>query len=371
MDKIKKRGSVDVDWAISLAIFIIFLTIFFMFVFPMFSVKPPETNIIQAVKEKFENPGANGAAWTVSKVLIYVGNTNAGVYPVSLLLPYNFGTPNTSFPDNREFLIDENRIFFYHNLRNGSIYLVSSNSTYSQTKASGYDLSCTSSGFSVSSNFDVSVLNGLITKIDYNGETAALNFDYGGLESTSSTDFWNKTFVCKYKRGFHSTYVMGNYSMIFNYMGSENLNLKLDLEDGRYHSYYDSSAHTIPYNDNTCKSFSTDIIDLYDTDGIAFVSKDMSVTMCYSNATGEKLNLSMQLRNPYTIILHQGNYANITPYTGTRIELGALQTLTGLSYDKLVQLNQSRRTRYEELKSEWGISAVNEFDWRVSNKTLE
>ncbi len=368
MNKLKKRGTVDVDWAISLAIFIIFLTLFFMFVFPMFNAKPPQSNVIGFVEEKFTTPDLeNGVAWTVSKLLVYVSSTNAGIYPVSLVLPYEFSTENSSFFDGRPLLIDENRIFFYHNLKNGSLYLVSSNSTYFAQSGKSYDLTCSASGFQTS-GLDVSVLNELITQIDYLGETVASDFDYGDLFTTSSTDFWDKDFVCKYWRGGHSIYPMANSTIIFNYRPSAAVNLKLTLANNHYHSYYDGTAHSIPYEDNTCKTLNTNILDLYDSDGIAFVSNEMSVTMCYNNLTGEKLNLSLQLSNPYKIVLHQGSALD---YLNTRIELGAIEKLTGLSYEKLVQLNESRKNNYDELKSEWGISAANDFDWRVSNKTLQ
>jgi len=370
MNKLKKRGSVDVDWAISLAIFIIFLTLFFMFVFPMFNAKPPQSNVIGFVMEKFtEQDSEKSVAWTVSKVLVYVSSTNAGIYPVSLALPYEFSTENSSFFDGRPLLIDENRIFFYHNLKNGSLYLVSSNSTYFAQSGKSYDLTCSDSSFEVSNeNMNVDVLNGLITQIDYLGETVAFDFDYGDLAATSSTDFWDKDFVCKYLRGGHSIYPMANSTIIFNYMPSAAVNLKLTLDENHYHSYYDGTAHSIDYGDNTCKTLNTNILDLYDSDGIAFVSNEMSVTMCYNNVTGEKLNLSLQLSNPYKIVLHQGS---VLDYLNTRIELGALQKLSGLSYEQLKSLNLSRKNSYDELKSEWGISAANDFDWRVSNKTLQ
>lgn len=363
----------NLDWAISLAIFIIFLTIFFMLVFPLFNPRIEQASTISEIKDRFENTKSeNNAVWTVYRALVFVSDSSLGLEPVSLLLPYNWNTSNSSFLDSREFLIDENRIFFYTNMKNSSTYIVSSNSTYNQTKRNNYDLTCTSSGFEVSGeDLDVAVQNSLITQIDYLGETAALNFGYGSIDATSSTDFWNKTFVCKYTRGPHNIYPMANASIIFNYMDSGTVNLTLELEDSRYHRYYDSSAHDIPYNDNNCKTINSNIIDFYDTDGIAFVSDNMELKMCCSNTTAEKINLTLTLRNPYKIILHQGTYLDIMPYTKTRIELGAMQEITGLSYEKLKQLNQSRITEYDQLKSEWAVPVTSDFDWRVSNKTLE
>jgi hypothetical protein len=369
MNKINKKGVLNLDWAISLAIFTIFLTIFFMLVFPLFNPRPPQENIIQGIKEKFTDADEDhSVSWTVNRIRLFVSNTSLGPSPVSLLLPYEWNTSKTSFLDNRQFLINENRIFFFHDLSEGPTYIVNSDADYEQ--ATGiYDLRC-SSTHSNTTNLVVSYSNGIITQINYLGKIVAQNFIYN-VAGTSS--FTNYSFVCKYEKGPHNIYPMANSTMIFNYMDAGILNLKLELLDDHYNDYYDGSVKSIPYNGNCTQLLSKDIIDLYDSDedGIAFVSDNMDITICSSNSTGEKVNLSLVIRNPYKIILHENSYSNITKYTGTRIELGVLQEITGLSYEKLKELNTSRHTRYDDVKSEFEIPPQNDFDWRVSNKTLQ
>ncbi|MBW3011566.1 hypothetical protein KY311_00100 [Candidatus Woesearchaeota archaeon] len=366
MANIEKRGVLNLDWAISLAIFTIFLTIFFMLVFPLFNPEIAQTSIIDELKEKFTNPDEEKVAWTVQKIMVYVSDSSLGYSPVSLSFPYEWNTSNSSFIDSRQFLIDEHRLFFFHSLKDGPLYMVSSDSDYPMDSGK-YDLECTQS-HSNTSSLRVAYSDSLISQIRFNGNYVAQNFKYN-VAGTSS--FNNNSFVCKYSKGPHNIYPMANSSMIFNYMDSGTLKLGVTLLHDHYHSYYDGSAHSIAYGGSCILLQNKDIIDFYDEDGIAFVSDNMDVELCSYNTTSEKLNISLTLRNPYTIILHDGTFSNISEYVNTRIELGALQKLQGLSYEKLKQLNNSRSTNYEQAKSDFGIAPINDFDWRVGNKTLQ
>jgi len=162
---------------------------------------------------------------------------------------------------------------------------------------------------------------------------------------------------------------MANDSIIFNYFETSPVTLEMDLADDAYFYYYDGSQHSIPYDDNCTTKTNIDIIDFYDSDGIAFVSEDMNATFCYKNQSGtHKLNTSLRFAKPYNIILHDGDYTDAAAYTNSKKILGLMQTVEGLSYEKLSALNASRKTNYDKLKQEWDI-LQQDFDWEIRNKT--
>jgi len=51
-------------------------------------------------------------------------------------------------------------------------------------------------------------------------------------------------------------------------------------------------------------------------------------------------------------------------YANTTMTLGLVQTVQGLSYERLKELNESRTDDYDGLKQEWDISQ--DVDWRIS-----
>jgi len=366
----EKRGVSQIDWAISLGVFLIFLTIFFILVHPLFNPELEQTPILNNIIKKFTDINEpNTLLWSVNKLPIYFNSSLDEIKAVSLPFPYNWKTENSSFLDNREFLIDEARIFFFHNLTRSEAWIVNSNYTYSQV-SSGSKITCTSTKANTSNtDFTVGIQDGELRNIKYKGNVKADNMD---LIAGGSPSYTNLSFICKYSKGSHDFYIMANNSIIFNYFDSDTIILTMDLADNAYTDYYDGSKHSIPYDDNCTNKTNIGILDFFDSDGIAFVSEDFNATFCYQNQSGTlKLNLSLELTNPYKIILHDGDYKNVIKYTNSKIVLGLMQTIKGLSYEKLSKLNQSRSINYSKLKESWDIPQINDFDWSISNKTLQ
>jgi hypothetical protein len=361
----KKRGISQIDWAVSLGVFVIFLTLFFILVYPFFNPEPEQFSILGSVIDKFADASEqNTVLWTVNTLPVYFNSSIKSIRAVALEFPYYWGTGNTSFLDKREFWIDESRIFFLHNLSQSEAGIVNSNHSYTQI-SSAIQLECTASN-AETDNLDLDISDSEITRIRYDGDVMAENMD---LIVSGSSSFTNKSFICKYSKSGHDFYLM-NDSIVFSYFDSSQIELEMDFPDDKFDYYYDGSSHSIPYNDDSCISDIVDIIDFYDDNGIAFVSENFNATFCYENRTGDlKLNASLKFFNPYKIILHDGSYINATRYTSSKIAFGLMQKIEGLSYEKLELLNQSRNANYEKLKEDWGIESVRDFDWRVTGKT--
>ncbi|MBW2995047.1 hypothetical protein KY312_01740 [Candidatus Woesearchaeota archaeon] len=362
-----KKGSSQIDWAISLGVFVIFLTIFFILVHPIFYPETTQTSVINNIVKKFTDINEpENVLWSVNKLPVYFDSPLNETRAIALEFPYDWATENTSFTDNREFLIDESKIFFYHQLNITEIWLVNSNFSYTQQPSNNI-ISCNSiKADTTNPDFELTIENSELRDIDYKGNTKAQNID---LSAGGSSSFTNLSFICKYSKGTHDSYIMANDSIIFNYFETS-VTLEMDLADDTYFYYYDGSQHSIPYNDDSCTTkTSINIIDFYDSDGIAFVSDDMNATFCYKNQSGtHKLNISLRFANPYNIILHDHDYINATTYTNSKKILGLMQTVEGLSNEKLNTLNTSRKTNYNQLKQAWNIQQQ-DFDWEIRNKT--
>jgi len=365
----KKKGVSQIDWAISLGVFLIFLTTFFILVHPLFNPEPEQTSSLNNIMKKFTDINEpNTLVWSVNKLPIYFNSSLISINAISLQIPYDWGTQNTSFLDKREFLIDEYRIFFFQNLSKSEAWLVNSNFTYEQI-SSNAKIDCSSSNANTT-NFRVGIENGEMQNISYKGNIRADNMD---LIVSGTSSYTNLSFICKYSKGIHDFYIMAYNSIIFNYFDSGSVVLEMDLADDIYDDYYDGSSHNIPYDDDNCTNKTNlKILDFYNSDGIAFISDNFNATFCYQNQSGTlKLNLSLLFINPYIIYLHDGDYIEAVKYKNTKKILGLMQTIEGLSYEKLTQLNQSTSTNYSQLKESWAIPTVNDFDWRISNKTLQ
>jgi hypothetical protein len=360
-----KKGVSQIDWAISLGVFVIFLAIFFILVHPLFIAEPETTSVTVNTVSKFKYINEpDNVVWSVNKLPLYFESSSDEIRAVSFKFPYSWDTSNTSFQDNRQFWIDESRIFFLQDL-NSSAVLV--NSDYNYTQNEELEIGCSSTSVDIDEpDFELTILDGELEEIDFDGNTKADNID---LLESGTANFTNQSFVCKYTKGDHDFYVIANDSIIFSFFDSEIAELEMDLAENTYEYYYDGSSHTIPYDDDNCTNKSNlDILDFYDTDGIAFSSDNFNATFCYENQSGTlKLNLSLVFTDWYKIVLHEDDYGEATKYTNTKIIQGMMQPIKGLSYEKLEELNQSRTDNYTALKESWGITG--EFDWKIVNKT--
>ena len=108
----RKKGASQIDWAISMGVFLIFMTIFIILIHPVFYPETAQSSLIDQLTKKFTDVNEpNHAVWKVNKLPLYVQNILNEMRAVALELPYSWSTENTSFIDNRQFMIDESKIF--------------------------------------------------------------------------------------------------------------------------------------------------------------------------------------------------------------------------------------------------------------------
>ena len=97
----KKRGTSQVDWAISLALFLIYVIWFFIFVRPTFLQDNVQESLINIVEDNFKED----YKWTVSKLPIMIHTNITNTYePIILDFPYSWEQNHSRLDDNKEFV---------------------------------------------------------------------------------------------------------------------------------------------------------------------------------------------------------------------------------------------------------------------------
>jgi len=343
-----KRGLTQIDWVMSIAIFMVFIALLFLFVRPNYS-QQNLLPIINVIEKNFEND----VSLTVNKIPYFSKNNFSQNEPVVLVFSNEADENKVSLPDNRSLVIINDKIFFYGNDKE---YIITSNQNYAK-KNETFDLVANAGSTIIpSKNFEVGFNGGLINNITYYGKLKAFNFRY---PFSGGDSFLNKSFLAIYLAADHESYVFGNFSRIFNFNADE---FNLDVELFTYSNvYHDGNNISIDYGTVGCTAFSTTFIDFFnltDPNGIVFEGDNLTGVYCWNNTPA--LNLSFTT-DKYNINLHNGDFRHGID-TRAEFSLGIAETKTGF-YLPLANFS------YEQKKSEWNIADMYNFKITIANES--
>ena len=161
----KKRGVTQVDWAISLALFLLYVAWFFIFINPMFLEDNTQEALLSIVEDNFKD----GYRWEVRKIpLIIYTNTTNSYLPIVEEFNYNWTLSNTKLANNKEFLLDNGKIIFLAdvNAQTKYLWLMNSNENYTM-KTNTIDLNANETTATTGNNLKVEFVNGLYNTIYY------------------------------------------------------------------------------------------------------------------------------------------------------------------------------------------------------------
>jgi hypothetical protein len=374
-----QRAQVQVDWVMSLAIFMLYLAFFFIYIRPMLAPPQSMDALLSVAKEGLEK----NITWSIQVVPFFVSsNVSAVDEPIVVKLPYNWQRNSFALANKQYIFFDESKIFFLANSSAKSVYWLSHTDevNYSLT-APVKDLSATPSSASVSKkDFRADFENSLLSKIEYRGSYRLTNFNLSlGEETITPADITNKSstvtnIVAQYKilaqTMNHSSYVFAENSRIYNYayLYGPARNLTISATLGNYTKYYSDEAHSGNIKNISCSSFFNNYIDLYGSAaGLTFITdQQANVTICNANTSIElKITLSLKNDTPYQIILHPGDYRQTRQYINYyKTDFGVVENLTGLSEQRI---NRTNQTGYAALKKQWGYPETREFSFYVVN----
>ncbi len=375
-----KRAASQIDWIMSLAIFVLYLAWFFAYVQP-FTIPPEKLgSILTQLSGKLDS----NITWTMEVVpIIMYSNISGTDEPVIADFPYHWNETSFSFTTNNTFFLDGDKLFFFLNMTEGKTVhrIAHSTENYSQRTGIQRDLIAASDFASIGSekmraNFKDSVL----TEVIFEEKSLIQKFNATINDVQLITE--NKTFtlsnsVAKYAIQApllnHSAYIFADNPRIYtivklNKNQETKQNFSIQAIMGNSTKYFsDTSRGEINYN-NTCLDFLSNYMDFYDeARGITFIfSERANMSLCTENSTLKFVAYYALLNDTrYDIIAHQGAYNNTLKYRNPyKARFGMPELQTGVSYRQLTTLNA---TGYSTLKRSWNIPPIREFSFSIAN----
>lgn len=377
-----KKGASQVDWAISLGIFLLYLAWFFIFIRP--AAEPPEraTSLLSIVEE-----GLASIRWTVEIVPIFVrSNISASNEPIAL--KYSLGWANNSFAfsDEKFFHQDEQRLYFLASIKNttNAFTLAHSGLNYSRKNITK-DLSSSASSASVNgAGFRADFTDSMLSRITFSNNVKLRSFELkidgkaidNSLIRTRTTD--SSSILAKYKfttDAFnHSSIVFAENPRVYNYVDlnlpteSHTLGIEASLENFTNYFADNSNKKEIDYAASGCDTFTGNYVDFYSTaNGLSFLMDASSnITVCHSpQALTVNIKLPIKNNSVYRIIAHSGDFSATQGLVNDlTAEFGLPDAIEGVS-DEL--FNITNATAYGSLKTRFGYPAGRDFSFELLN----
>jgi len=370
--KYKKKGMNQVDWAMSLGIFIIYLAWFFILVKPQFDVSETPVNLLETTKENL----LNKIEWGVEKRPLFVFSDITGENE-GIIADFPYSMTNFAFSDNRYFTLDEGRLLFLDNLTQGTnlFWIVSSSKNYSLPTVT--EEITASEGHTTVRDLRADFDSGLLDEIYFKNESRLDNFEV--YVNNIAIDTANNSFVdSSISGGYkiytdninHRCYVLAGNTKIYCFveLGKEkphDINIKADLTG--FTNYYSNNLYAGSLSNNSCESFTGDYVDFYNGNGgLSFIfDKDADIEFCSDNGVSFSAALDLIRNISYIIAAHDGSYTKTLDYKMPGHEWGIKQEANGLDKRGLNQLD------YNDLKRELQFPIERDFIIVASNSTEE
>ncbi len=369
-----KKGGSEIDWAVSLAIFLMYIAWFFIYISPLTKEPEDQGSSLKRIADKLK---AN-ATWTVETVPLMIwSNISGRDEPVISDFPYRWNETSFAFTNNNSFLLDEGKIFFMINLSEGRKITTIAHSSESYNRPSNLQKSISATNdYASTANMKADFKNSKPDKIEFADAYLLLgaNITVGNQEpEIENTSVLISTDIIKYKmqaKGFnHSSYIFAQNPRIYTVIKTapySNMNISASFTLGNLTSYYsDNMQGNFNFN-NSCKDIKTNYLDAYtEISGISFIFNNKeNVSLCMENHTIKlKVHFENENETRYNIFLHTGDYNSTlkhkAPYT---VSFGVIQDEKGLSSKYINKLNTSN---YSSIKSMWSVK--NDFSFTVVN----
>ncbi|MEK6854072.1 MAG: hypothetical protein AABX60_01935, partial [Nanoarchaeota archaeon] len=372
----KKALAVDLDWIISLGLFVIYLGGFFIAIRQL----PAQQSFTGALLENVADGIEESTNWQVQKLPLIIFSNISGREPVIVGFAYNW--KNFSFSDNTSFDNKDGRLIFVRTLSQGrnTLELVTSSENYTLPFAS-LDLTATDREASVNSQrFSAEFQNSMLARaIHFDKERLSdFNISVEGLvlrPETAITEANVTALSAKYKAEFpqlsHTSFVVAGFSRMLNYVNTdakEPHNVIISATLRNYTSFYINNAVSGAINSTAqvCTTSRSRYIDFYDgISGVTFIApEETNISFCSGNLTAQ-LSLDFPIKNEtrYDILFHSGDFNSTLKYVSFyKAAFGIAENITGISQALYKKVNESD---YEALKRGWSYPNSREFTFTL------
>jgi len=376
--KRSKKGLSHVDWAMSLAIFLLYLAWFFIFVKPMFSPASSLDVLLDILDDGLED----NLFEETERIRVFISegldNENEPV-----VIPF---TEDWSYSDithtAEHFVIDEQKMFFLADLSNSSTFSIYY--PHESLRVTGMMPVIADDDSAHYDTFHAGFDDYLLEDVYFEDDLRIISFDVE-VDDTELDDvgyFENDTFLAKYKRATDdinlTQYLFAENSVIYTYMRSadfRNHSVQVDLTAFNYTYFYlDPSRNgEVDYSIGPgCVYYESDFLDLYDASSGLLITADRNITIALcANDTNPyvRLELDVEAGEEYNInyILHQGGVDSVLAYPIKPI-VGVTETLSTVSAEKVSLM---KNYDYAYMKQLFGFPKDRDFNITVSSDVVD
>ena len=300
-----KRGINQIDWVISLAIFILYISWFFLLIRPYYFPIEEDPEI-----ELLEDAFVDDIIWTIYKTpLVVFSDIHITYEPVEVNFSLGLEEGHFAFADNRYFTLFENNLYFLADLKNSSnlFWLVNSDEAYEKPNIHT-DLYATDYSASVSS-MRATYHDGLLKKAYYKGdlvidELALLRHDVP-VDVDNSSFFSSKIMAvhsADTAAGFnHSSTVFGYNTRIYNKIKLDQFidkrTVELNMKLRGYPDYYADNVNFGNILSGECASFNAKNLFFYNDDNTMLFAfeNETEIDFCYTAENKIELNITIRV----------------------------------------------------------------------------
>lgn len=354
----KKRGTSQIDWIMSLALFLLYIGWFFAFVTPSIKFDSNKDSFMILLKNDFKNE----FNWELQRYPLFI-EYNQTTSSKPIIIDYNFDSTEIKFLDETDYIIWNNKLIFLANISPNI-------KTYWILQGIEHDNSYNYYGLNVKNNwastenFSVSFNQGLIESIVYQEETKIQDIDYEinevNLNPTnySYTDFgFVAVYVSTTDNINHTSFIFANNNEVHNFITLENpestYTFTIEMELDNYPSYYSTNLYygNIDYsNESQYVNYTHDSVTFYSSnEGFSiFFEDDVEFNITYYNSSlNVEINIPFTGNYEYTYFFHDGNVSSISR-TDYNTKFGVFETLEGVNLENIT-------TDYDYLKNKWNF----------------
>ncbi len=373
MRNFKKKGLTQIDWAISLAIFLLYIAWFFIF------ARPQVTNdsLLKPLSSDFLSRFDEEVMWGVSKTPIFISssqNYSGPVFVNASIVGNNFYIDGTT-----NYLLDEDKLVitdFFSSQKN-VYYLIKSDEIYNNTPGQ-VDLEITQNMTSNSKNLSISINQGLLETISHFEQVKLNSFSIRLNDqdiTRENNTFEDKKLLASYNiysqpiNVYTKTYALSTLTRILIERNDDfnRYNLTISYELPLFEGFYSNGENKMSYsNDSECQNFISNYLRFYENNLSLVIetSEDLNMSICADNQES-RITMNTQLEQTLSISFE------IVPdkegvKTSFNLSNGLSENLTGYDEGLLVNLEYDALKTKLRFSQEHGFS-IKAYDSSKSN----
>ena len=372
--KRSKKALSQVDWAISLSIFLLYLVWFFLFVRPIGS-PDRDVNTLQGV---IEDSLLDEIQQKVFRLPVYINQSVSSEYEPVIISDIDSATNLNLSCSGGNYAKDENKLFFLANISNTSqFYFYYPHNSLQKTK----NLVISDEGSARVGDFSIFFENYLPDQIYYAKERRLFDFNVkdDDQQLSSAGDFRNISMASRYRnRGSlnHTTYIFAENARLYSYITptdglAHNVSVSFVLDNYTNFYYSQSEKGEITYSIRpNCFYLTNNFFDYYSIDsGISIMfDNDVEMFICINESNiALETNIQTDSEYKYYIFLHDADYNSVKEYPIVPV-VGILEEFTAISEPSVYQLESYS---YNYLKELFGFPQNRDFNITVSGKDFQ